>query len=241
MKATVKQFASRVGFNVSGRGIFRKRTQSIGDFGYEDSYPTASYAPWLTDDRFMAVYGDIARHTLVDKYRCFELWQLVGQADSLPGYVLEVGVWRGGTGCLIASNTRKQVVLCDTFTGVVKSSGVDTKYHGGEHANCSAEIVRKLASSLGVSVDIRQGIFPDDFPDLGKQIFAFVHIDVDVYQSGKAVFECVWPNMPVGGIVVFDDYGFAACHGITKFVNELYGPGKVVIYNLNGHAVIVKI
>jgi O-methyltransferase len=51
----------------------------------------------------------------------------------------------------------------------------------------------------------------------------------------------VWPRVPVGGIVVFDDYGFATCSGVTKFVNEQVGRADIVLmHNLNGHAVLVK-
>jgi O-methyltransferase len=44
------------------------------------------------------------------------------------------------------------------------------------------------------------------------------------------------------GIVVFDDYGFFGCEGVTAFVDrELRGqPRQIVLHNLNGHAVVVK-
>jgi O-methyltransferase len=48
--------------------------------------------------------------------------------------------------------------------------------------------------------------------------------------------------MPVGGVVVFDDYGFEVCAGIPPLIAEYRGnPDKVVLHNLNGHAVVVKI
>jgi O-methyltransferase len=47
--------------------------------------------------------------------------------------------------------------------------------------------------------------------------------------------------MPVGGVVVYDDYGFLRCDGITRHVDEQRGrPDRRVIHNLNGHAVVVK-
>ena len=44
-----------------------------------------------------------------------------------------------------------------------------------------------------------------------------------------------------GGIVVYDDYGFSACEGITRYVNEqVKEADRVVLHNLNGHAIVIK-
>ena len=85
--------------------------------------PVATYSPWLLDRDFQRVYGAISSHTLVDPLRCWELWHLVGQVAATEGDLLEVGVWRGGTGCLLASRVKQlglgaTVHLCDTFEGV---------------------------------------------------------------------------------------------------------------------------
>ena len=41
--------------------------------------------------------------------------------------------------------------------------------------------------------------------------------------------------------MVFDDYGFSGCEGVTKFVNELRVNSQLFfIHNLNGHAIFVK-
>ena len=51
----------------------------------------------------------------------------------------------------------------------------------------------------------------------------------------------VWPRLVPGGIVVFDDFGFYSCVGITRFVNEERSkPDRIVIHNLNGHGIVIK-
>ena len=65
--------------------------------------PNATYSPWYGDAQFQAVYERILENTFVDQYRCFELWEQLGQLTSIPGDILEVGVWRGGTGVLLSS------------------------------------------------------------------------------------------------------------------------------------------
>lgn len=240
---SVKKIVEALGFNI----VITKKYKS--ENSYESILPTASYAPWLDDNEFIEVYKIIEQYTLVDKYRCYELWQLVKQTAKLDGALLEVGVWKGGTGALISksaqiSNIKNSVYLCDTFSGVVKAGEKDTAYKGGEHADTSAEKVEKLISKLKLkNTKILIGMFPEDTAKnvLDKK-FRFCHIDVDVYQSSKDTVNWIWEKLVVGGMIVFDDYGFTGCDGVTKYVNELSKRRDlIVIHNLNGHAVVIKI
>ena len=209
----------------------------------------ATYSPWLLDKEFLTCHSLIKDYTLVDIYRCYELWHLLGQVQHLDGDILEVGAWRGGTGGLLGRRANElkldaTVFLCDTFEGVVKTGSADKSYDGGEHSDTSVPVVEELIEKLEVSnTQILKGIFPEDTGQkLEDRKFRFCHIDDDVYQSGKDVFEWVWGRLRVGGIVVFDDFGFASTAGITQLVHEKEKhPGLVCFQNINGHAVIVKI
>jgi O-methyltransferase len=211
--------------------------------------PGATYSPWIADSHFQDLWAKIKDYTLVDQYRCYELWQLLNQKAKLPGDVLEVGVWRGGTAALICSNLAMSgepgmVYLADTFHGVVKAGENDNFYRNGEHADASAASVEALLKSLGLqNYQILQGIFPDETTTLLQdRCFAFCHIDVDVYQSAKDVTEWVWPRLTTGGAIVFDDYGFYQCGGVARYVDELRMQGDcLVIHNLNGHALCIKL
>ena len=134
--------------------------------------------------------------------------------------------------------------MCDTFEGVAKAGEKDNQYKGGEHADTSIEIVEKLMQQQGISdYHILKGIFPDVNAELVEsQKFKICHIDVDVYESAKDIFNWVWPRMIAGGVVVFDDYGFAACAGITRLVNELAAitPDAFFVHNINGHGLLIK-
>lgn len=218
-------------------------------FSHSVIIPHASYSPWYDDNSFLSVYEAIRKNSLVDAYRCYELWSLVGQVAGLGGDILEVGVWRGGTGCLMACRAKllgisKTVFLCDTFAGVVKFGEMDSQYQGGEHADTSIEVVNDLARQLSLgNIEILRGTFPDDTGEkVSDRQFSLCHIDVDVYRSARDVMDWVWPRLCVGGVVVFDDYGFATCDGVTRLVNEFTPkPGAITLHNLNGHAVVIKI
>ena len=213
---------------------------------YEEVKVTARYAPWKADKDFQAAYQEIKSYTLVEETRCWELWDLLGGGISdIEGNILEVGVWRGGTGCLMALRAQQlrlnaRVFLCDTFAGVPaeKVSAADPVYRGGEHADGSIGIVKGLIDKLALkNVELVQGVFPKSF-DGQRAFFRFVHVDADVYQSAKESTEFVLPRTSLGGAIVFDDYGFHTCGGVTKYVNELK-ERRTVIHNLNGHAIVI--
>ena len=211
---------------------------------YSQVIPFASYSPWLDDEIFMATFDTVKASTMVDIYRCYELYRLARQTRGVAGDIVEIGVWRGGTAALMArALPGKMVHLFDTFSGVAKHDpDFDTLYVGGEHADTTENIVRDLFGMISAKCQIHRGIFPDDtLSSLPKEI-CFAHIDVDTYQSVKQSFLSIWPRVRPNGIVVFDDYGIFGCEGAMQAVNEILEivDDGLFIHNLNGHALLVK-
>lgn len=220
-------------------------------FSYAPIRPIAGYSPWADDSDFTEIHEAVKANTLVDIYRLHELYSLVRQLGKLPqGDILEVGVWRGGSGALLAraavlAGLSGRVFLADTFQGVVKAGARDSKYTGGEHADTSPDIVENLLGDR-LKLDnysILQGIFPEQTgAEIAGHSFRLCHIDVDVYDSARDVNEWVWPRLVPGGMVVYDDYGFEPCVGVTRYVNEQLGlADRLVLHNLNGHALVIKL
>lgn len=219
--------------------------------GYEKIDSTYStYAPWSIDKKFKEVYDIVYPYTMVDIYRCYELWQLISQTRKVDGAIIEIGVWKGGTAGIICKKTEieglnKKIFLADTFKGVAKASNRDDLYKGGEHSDTSAKIVNGLLSSkLHLSnFRILEGIFPDETSHMiDDNVFSFCHIDVDTYDSAKDIIDWIWPKLQIGGIVVYDDYGFIGTNGVTRFVNEeALKKDRLVIHNLNAHGIVIKL
>ena len=230
-----------------------KANFSIDGLHYGLSFPSANYAPWLGDAAFMKIYTQIKGNTLVDIYRCYELWQLIKKAQSLnpQAAVLEVGVWRGGTAGIMAQQladlkSKAVLYLADTFSGVAKAGVNDKFYTGGEHGDTSQQIVEDVLKNKSQypHYKILKGIFPEETAHEIKadEQFGLCHIDVDVYTSAKDILEWVWQKLIPGGVVVFDDYGFHSCTGVTKLVNEYRDRAdRQIIHNLNGHAIMIKL
>ncbi len=214
------------------------------DIRHSHLTPAATYSPWLSDQEFLRAYQQVRRFTLVDIYRCYELWELAKQTSRVDGAIVEVGVWRGGTGCLLAlAAPRKTVYLADTFAGVVNAGPHDTRYRGGEHADTSDEMVGGLLASAGAgNAQLLKGVFPHETSASISGPIALLHVDVDVYQSAKDTVDWALPRLLTGSTIVFDDYGFYGCEGITRYVHKLRDQlrGFVFLHNLNGHAVFVK-
>ena len=249
IKSQRKRYVLRIGYNI----VRRVKSYKKNNLSYSRILPFATYSPWLDDTNFQEVHNQIKhKHTLVDVYRCYELWQLIEQTDKLDqnADILEVGVWRGGTSVIMAKQlnllkSKSKIYSADTFEGVVKTSDRDHSYVGGEHSDTSLALLKNLYKSLNIDNIIPlKGIFPDEtshqIPS-GKR-FKLCHIDVDVYLSAKDIQEWIWNKMIPGGIIVFDDFGFGSTNGITNFVNEQRKlKDRTIIHNLNGHAVIIKL
>ena len=65
------------------------------------------YTPWINDENFNSIYNKIKLNTLCTYHRCYELWQLVKESKKLSGSIIEIGVWKGGSGALIAQQAKK--------------------------------------------------------------------------------------------------------------------------------------
>jgi O-methyltransferase len=254
MKKLIISFLQKRGYEL----IKRPQTKGSSGFSIEGLYydlniPNANYSPWNGDEKFLEIFKKIKNNTLVDIYRCYELWQLVEQTQKINNNagVLEIGVWRGGTAAIMGQKlsdleSNSNLYLADTFEGVVKTSDKDKYYTGGEHKDTSQQIVEDLLSNTVKykNYKILKGIFPDDTQDKinSAEVFGLCHIDVDVYDSAKDIITWVWNKLIIGGIIVFDDYGFHTCTGITKLVNEQRDlKDRIILHNLNGHAIMVKI
>jgi O-methyltransferase len=217
---------------------------------YSPILPLATYCPWNLDREFLAAYARVNKSTLVDLYKCYELWTLVEQSAKVAGSIIEIGTWRGGSGALMAIKARlcgssDPVYLCDTFKGVVKAGPNDAVYVGGEHADTSRAAVEALVfEELKLdNIHILEGMFPEETGAfVENERFRLCHIDVDVYESARGVVEWIDSKMVIGGIYVYDDYGFPNTGGVTKFVEEQrHLPDRLVLHNLNGHAVVIRI
>lgn len=134
------------------------------------------------------------------------------------GDLAEVGVFEGGTARIIRETIPGPALhLFDTFTGLPdKMTSSDPKHYEVGHMAVDKSIPKELAKMDNTFV--YPGIFPATSKPIKDKTFAFVHIDVDIYQTTLDALEFFYPRMEIGGSIIVHDY--PAHPGVLKAVDE---------------------
>lgn len=151
--------------------------------------------------------------------------------NSVPGAIVECGVWRGGQMMaaaltLLQLGESREIVLFDTFSGMTAPTAADRDLHGGEATPvfeqlsrkavgdrwCEAgmgEVRRNLASTgyLMEHVRLVQGPVEDTLPQNAPAQISYLRLDTDWYESTLHELEHLYPRLSSLGVVVIDDYG----------------------------------
>ena len=237
MKKILKSVASHFGFEIRRT---RPKRADIADW----QLYRPLYSPCFSDE-FQKYYSVVAPRTVVSPDRCYVLYVLLKQALNIGGDVVECGVYQGGTAAMmarvIAENGRsKKLYLFDTFSGMPKTDEEHDLPMEGDFADTSAEQVERFVNQPEIAV-VKKGFIPETFVGLESLRFAFAHIDVVIYKSVIDSLNFVWPRLLLGGLVVFDDYGFPACAGARQAVDQFFS--STTAYPLclpTGQAVVFK-
>jgi O-methyltransferase len=140
---------------------------------------------WDDDPIFVRLFNQLVGYTLVDKVRCFMLYQCARNSAWIAGDIAEIGVFRGGTAKLLAKTTApagKTVHLFDTFAGMPSVDSSADLHQAGDFANTSIEAVQAYLHDCS-NVRLYKGFFPSTAQPVEQRSFALVHIDVDIYTS----------------------------------------------------------
>jgi O-methyltransferase len=178
--------------------------------------------------------------TLVGTERLYTLWCLAKNVALLQGEIWECGVYKGGSAKIISQAVPgKRLRLFDTFEGIPNADELTDWHKNGDFSDTSAESVGKLIDSGRVSIHV--GVIPQTFKGLEGCRLAMAHIDVDTCQSVKDCCEFIWPRIRLGGVMVFDDYGFKSCPGARAAVDEYFKERNAMPLVLNtGQAIVIK-
>lgn len=179
---------------------------------------------WDADEAFAALARQTDGYTIMDRTRCFMLYQFARQAREIEGEIAEVGVYKGGTARLIAkvvAGTPKTVHLFDTFSGMPETDAARDTVLKDDFSNTSFDAVRRFLSDCP-NVRLHPGVFPATAPPASGLRFCLVHIDVDIHRSILDCCDFFYPRMQRGGIMVFDDYGHPDCPGVKPAVDGFF-------------------
>lgn len=141
---------------------------------------------------------------------------------SIPGGVVEIGVYFGGSLNHISLIFDDRPVFgVDTFEGMPKTrEDIDTGHKEGDFSEPDYETVKQWFQTNRPNVALIKGMFPYCADRLPYQNYCFVHVDVDIYQSTFDCFAFFFPRLSSGGVIICDDYGFPQCRGAKQAVDE---------------------
>jgi hypothetical protein len=120
---------------------------------------------------------------------------------AVSGHYLEFGVYKGGTIGFIA----KQVGGSRTVHGFDGFLGLQESWSG----DSSSFDLKGRPPKVPANVILHQGFFSDTLPgwlEHNPGPAAFIHIDSDLYEPARCVFEYLEDRIVPGTIIVFDEY-----------------------------------
>lgn len=240
-----KKVVKRI-FNKIGYGIYKIGTG--GEYTLCLPYDYFTYSPWL-DERFQKIYGKIKSYTIVKEDRCYIIHKFCQHCLHLEGDFAECGVYKGGTAFLMAytlennSVRNKQLHLFDTFVGMPDIADEEPNGHKkGHFGDISLDEVKNYFKIFPFTI-FYPGFIPETFKKIKDGKFAFVHIDVDLYQTTKDCCDFFYNRMVSGGVIIFDDYGFPDYKFTGKrAVDEFFGskPESPIVLR-TGQCIIIKL
>jgi O-methyltransferase len=168
----------------------------------------------------------------------------------LPGDFAECGVYKGGSAYLIAATladsgikNERQLHLFDTFEGMPSTANDDPSgIKEGRFGDTSLAAVQEYLKEFPF-VRFHPGYIPLTLEPVRESRFAFVHIDVDLYQTTRDCLEFFYERMVPGGVMIFDDYGWAIFKDSEKrAVDEFLADKEEVTISLRtGQCIVIKL
>lgn len=206
------------------------------------------FEPWQQAE-FQSFHGQVRERTLLSPAGCWVLSSLLRQALAVPGVVYEAGVYRGGSALLLhltmaQAGVARPLRLFDTFSGMPDTDRDRDRHVAGDFGDTTLEGVRDLfpAALARPAPDIRPGFLPETFAGLEQDIVAFAHVDLDIYRSIMDACDFIYPRMPAGGVMVFDDYGFPSCPGARAAVDQFFSDkSEVPLVLQTGQAIVHRL
>lgn len=230
VKQSLRSVAAAIGYNVSRANV--------------PGHP--EFAPDF-DSEMIDLFWRVQPFTMTPKERVFALCDSVRYLvrNSIPGDVVECGVWKGGSMMaaamvLMKLQAERNLWLFDTFDGMPPSTNVDVDYHGKTVADRMSndgiapgekwvygalDEVRRNLRSTGypdTRISFVEGKVEDTIPAKAPDTIALLRLDTDWYESTYHELQHLYPRLVVGGVLIIDDYGHwaGARKAVDRYIEE---------------------
>lgn len=167
-------------------------------------------------------------------------------ANSIPGDLIETGVWRGGAAIFmkgvleVLNDTSRKVWLADSFAWLPRpdpNCEVDVtdemQFWSYDHLAASVEQVKDNFHRYGLLDDrvrFLAGWFKDTLPTAPIEKLSLLRLDGDMYESTMDALTALYPKLSPGGYCIVDDYG---CVEACKLAVDHYRKQHAVTADLS--------
>jgi asparagine synthase (glutamine-hydrolysing) len=185
------------------------------------------------------------RLTYLTQRKLLQLIKTIKEIESkqVEGRFVEAGCALGGSLVLIAAYAPgREISVYDTFEMIPapgdedppevheryatiqsgKSKGIGGDVYYGYRGDLREFVTNQIHEAVGVEAvnrtHLHKGLLQDTMALEGP--VAFAHIDVDWYDPVKTCIVRLWPLLPRGGVLIFDDY--FDWGGCKKAVDEFF-------------------
>ncbi|TLD81164.1 hypothetical protein LS70_008535 [Helicobacter sp. MIT 11-5569] len=185
------------------------------------------------------------------RYKQLELIAESIYAHNVEGSVAECGVYKGEFSRKInAFFPDRNLYLFDTFEGFdIKSIANEIDTHEG---NIESMQVRFMDTNVDYVLNrmpfkeqciVKKGFFPETFDLDSSEKFAFVSLDMDLYQPILDGLRVFYPRLSQGGFIMVHDYknaGYPRCKEAVDLFCKENGVTVVPLTDFFGSALLVK-
>jgi len=165
---------------------------------------------------------DAIKPSLLGQAKSKILYSEMCMTSGVEGDFAEIGVYKGNTSKMMRLVFPERKLHCyDTFCGIAGADASVDQHKDGEFAASLEEVKARVGED---DVEYHIGKFPESYlAEDKKPEFAFVHVDLDTYAGTKAALDYIFPSLPIGGTILFDDYRWPNCTGVEKAIQEWLG------------------
>lgn len=164
----------------------------------------------------------------MNPFDAYTLYSLARMQASVPGCMVEIGMYRGGSAKIICGlKGDKRFFGFDTFEGLPGDRDHDDeKWFKEKQYSANQDAVAAYLSSF-TEVELIKGRFPDSGSILNGQRLSFVNLDVDLYKGMIASLEFLWEKMSDRGMILIHDTHLG---GVKKALAEFLGGHQAMLF-----------
>lgn len=158
----------------------------------------------------------------------YSLYSLVRMQANVPGNIVEIGMYRGGSaGIICGLKGGRKFYGFDTFEGLPSLSKEDEESFRKNQFSAAQDRVGAYLSRFP-DVTLTKGLFPESGAILNGERLSFVNLDVDLYRGIIDSLNFLWDKMNDRGLILIHDSHLA---GVKKAVAEFLAKHHAVSFD----------